>query len=149
MSKPYPSALDLAIAQADEKHETAQKALALARNRLRSSQATYDTLDHFRGDYANRLRGVTHAATDTLGNYHRFLGKLGQALHSQQQDLARAGQAVEQSQHSWFAALRRLRAMELLRERRAAAAEARAKRLEQKQSDEFAARSTRRLRRHD
>lgn len=149
MSKAHPSALELAIAQADEKHEAAQKALALARNRLRNSQATYATLDNFRGDYANRLRAVTHAAKDTLGNYHRFIGKLEQALHSQQQDVARADQAVEQSEHTWSAARRRLKAMELLRDRRAAAAQAREKRLEQKQSDEYAARSTRRLHRHD
>ena len=144
-----PSALELAIASAADRHQASEQALGKARNRLRTSEATYATLDSFRGEYANRLRGLTRLETDALGNYHRFLGKLGHALHSQKNDVDQAGVAVEQSQHNWFATLQRLKAMELLRDRRAAAEQLRLNRLEQKQSDEFAARSARRLRTHD
>ncbi len=143
------SALELAIAGAAEKRQAAEKALGHARNRLRASEATYATLDTFRGEYANRLRGLTRFDTGALGNYHRFLGKLGQALDSQRNDVNQARHAVEQSQHTWLASLQRLKAMTLLRDRRAAAAQISLKRLEQKQSDEFAARSARRLRRND
>ncbi len=144
MSKTNPSALELAIAGAAERHRASEKTLGQARSRLRASEATYDTLDNFRGEYANRLRGVTRFDTNTLGNFQRFLGKLGQALDSQKSDVSKAGHAVEQSCDVWFATLKRLKAMELLRDRRTAAAQLRLKRLEQKQSDEFAARSARR-----
>ncbi len=146
MSQSARSALDLAIDSAAEKHEASEKALGEARRRLRTSQATYSTLDNFRGEYAGRLRGVTRLTTSTLGNFHRFLGKLGQALDSQLNDVNQAGQAVTQGQQAWSATLQRLKAMELLRERRAAAAQLRERRQEQKQSDEYAARSARRLR---
>jgi flagellar FliJ protein len=149
MSNANRSALELAIAGAADKHQASEQALGRARNRLRTSEATYATLDSFRGEYANRLRGINRLETDALGNYHRFLGKLGHALDSQQNDVDQAGVAVEQSQHTWFATLQRLKAMELLRDRRAAAEPARPKRLEQKQTDEFAARSARRLRSND
>lgn len=139
------SPLQLAIERAAEKHQASEKALGQAQNRLRTSQATYTTLDNFRGEYANRLRGVTRVQTGALGNYHRFLGKLGQALQSQRNDVDQASHAVEQNRQDWFATLQRLKAMELLLERRAAAADARLKRQEQKQSDEYAARSARRL----
>jgi len=143
------SALDVAIAGAAEKHQASEQALGRARNRLRASEATYTTLGSFRAEYANRLRGATRLETDALGNFHRFLGKLGHALESQKNDVAQAGHAVEESQRAWFASLQRLKAMELLRARRAAADQLRLKRLEQKQSDEFAARSARRLRTGD
>lgn len=149
MSKANPSVLELAISSAADKHQASEKALGQARQRLRTAEGTYATLESFRGEYANRLRGVTRFDTQGLGNYHRFLGKLQQALNSQQQDVNQAGAAVTQSRDAWFATLQRLKAMELLRERRAAAAQLREKRLEQKQSDEYAARSARRLRHQD
>jgi flagellar FliJ protein len=145
MRKDDLSVLALAIAGAAEKHQATEKALGQARNRLRTAEATYATLDSFRGEYANRLRGLTRFDTNALGNYQRFLGKLGQALDSQQHDVSQAGQAVAQSRDAWFATLQRLKAMELLRDRRAAAAQLRLKRQEQKQSDEYAARRARHL----
>lgn len=146
MSKPNSSALDLAINIASEKHETSEKALGQARTRLRTAETTYTTLNSFRGEYAGRLRSVTRFADDKLGNYHRFLGKLSVALDSQKRDVDQAEHVVEQQKNAWFATLKRLKAMELLRDRRAAAAEKQLKRQEQKQSDEFAARSARRSR---
>lgn len=148
MSHPQPSALELAIAMAAQKHLASERALGNARNRLRSAESTYTTLETFRGEYASRLRSATHFKKDTLGNYHRFLGKLSMALDSQKNDVDSAGQAVAQQQSAWFASLQRLKAMELLRSRRAATAQTRLKRQEQKQSDEFAARSARRSQRH-
>jgi flagellar FliJ protein len=149
MSQAKPTALDLAIAGAAEKHQAAEKALGQARNRLRSSEATYNILDTFRNEYANRLRGVTRFNTDALGNFHRFLGKLGHAVDTQRSDITQVGCEVERTRQAWSASLQRLRAMELLRERRAAAAQLHLKRLEQKQTDEFAARTARRIPRYD
>jgi len=144
MSQSPNSALDLAIAKAAEEHQAAEQALALARGRLRAAETTYATLSNFNGEYEGRLRGVNRLSKDSLGNYHRFLDKLALALDSQRNDVDQAGQAVAQQKTAWFASLRRLKAMELLRERRAAAARTKIMRLEQKQSDEFAARSSRR-----
>lgn len=149
MSNPQPSALDLAIDMASEKHAASEKALVNARARLRSAESTYSTLNAFRGEYAARLRGVTQFNKDALGNYHRFLGKLETALDSQKSDVKQASEAVVQQQSEWFCTLRRLKAMELLRNRRAATVQNRLKRQEQKQTDEFAARSARRSQRHD
>jgi flagellar FliJ protein len=148
MSAGQSRALDLAIAQAADKHQAAEKALGQARNRLRSAEATYGTLNGFCGEYAGRLRGINRFSKDSLANYHRFLGKLGHALASQKIDVDAAGHAVSQQQAAWQDALRRLKAMELLRDQRAAAALARQQRQDQKLTDEFAARSTRRITRH-
>lgn len=148
MSTPHPSALDLAISHAADRHLASEKELAQARKRLRSAENTYSTLDNFRGEYACKLRGVKQLNTDTLGNYHRFLGKLSLALQSQQQDVTQAGQALQQQQKDWSESLRKLKAMELLRNRRAVAAQSHVKRQEQKQSDEFATRGARRGRSH-
>lgn len=140
MSQAKTSALDLAIAQAAEHHLAAEKTLAGARTRLRSAQSTWTTLDTYRGEYAKRLRAISTSNKDTLGNYHRFLDKLTVALDTQQQDVNQAEQTVNEQQTRWFHTLRRLKSMELLRSRRAAAAQAKIMRQEQKQSDEFAAR---------
>jgi flagellar FliJ protein len=143
MSNGANTALDLAIDQASEKHTASEKALAYARTRLSAAESTYATLHGFRGEYAQRLRGINAFSKDALGNYHRFLGKLSLALDNQQKDRDQAAQTVEQRTQEWFATLQRVKAMELLRNRRAAALEQQLKRQEQKQSDEFAARSAR------
>jgi len=148
MNSPNPSALDLAIAKAAENHVASEKALAHARTRLKSAESTFTTLDRYRGEYAGRLRDITQVSKDALGNYHRFLGKLSLALDSQKHDVDHAGRVVEEQKRGWIATLQRLKAMELLRNRRAAIAQNHLKRQEQKQSDEFAARSARRFQRH-
>lgn len=148
MGRANTSALDLAIAQAADQHLAAEKALADARNRLRTAESTWTTLDTYRGEYAKRLRGISTSNRDTLGNYHRFLDKLSAALDTQQQDVLQAEQAVAGQQARWSQTLRRLKSMELLRNRRAAAAQAQLIRQEQKQSDEYAARIARRSQGH-
>ena len=142
------AALDIVIARAAENHQAAEKELVRARARLQSAEATFSTLENYRGEYANKLRGVTHFRTDSLGNYHRFLGRLSLALHSQKHDIVQAGKAVELQQKDCFESLRKLKAVELLRNRRASVAQAHAKRQEQKQSDEFATRSVQHNRRY-
>jgi flagellar FliJ protein len=148
MSTGRPTALDLAIARAADMHQASEKALSQSRNRLRSAVATYGTLSAYCGEYAGRLRGMGRFSKDALSNYHRFLGKLDHALASQKNDVETAGQAVSQQQAAWQASLRRLKAMEWLRDQRAAAALGRQQRLEQKRTDEFAARGARRTTRH-
>lgn len=140
MNRTNTSALELAIAQAAEQHLAAEKALAGARSRLRHAKSTWTTLDTYRGEYAKRLRGISTSNRDALGNYHRFLDKLAAALDTQQQDVHQAEQAVNEQQARWSQSLRRLKSMELLRNRRIAAAQIQIMRQEQKQSDEFAAR---------
>ena len=144
MSTPHPTPLDLAISQAAKARLAAERELAAARTRLQSAEMTYSTLDNYRGDYAKRLRSVTQAETPTLGNFHRFLDKLSLALQSQQHDVARAESNVAYQQSGYFESLKRFKAMEQLRSRRAATAMSRQNRQEQKQSDEFAAHTVRR-----
>lgn len=144
MSQTHATALDLAIAQAAERHLRCEKALASAQTRLRNAKTTFNTLDAYRAEYANRLRSMTHATKDGLANHRRFLDKLATAMDQQQQDVDNADQALMHRQSDWFVSLQKLKAMELLRSHREAAAQIRLKRLEQKQSDEFAARRLRR-----
>lgn len=144
MSNPNTTALDAAIAQAAERHRMAEKALAQAHAKVRTAQSTYHTLDVYRAEYAGRLRHISSATLDALGNHRRFLDKLGLALDQQQQGVVQATEALAHQQEAWANAMRKLKAMELVRERRAAAARSAQKRLEQKQSDEYAARAVRR-----
>lgn len=144
MSQARSTALDVAIAKAAERHQHAEKALANAQAKLRGAQSTYGTLEAYCGEYAGRMRQVTTATRDALTNHRRFLDKLGLALDQQKQGVEQAGAALSHQQDAWFTSMRKLKAMELLRDRRTAAAQASLKRVEQKQSDEFAARSARR-----
>ena len=74
-------------------------------------------------------------------------GRLSLALQGQEHDVTQAGQVVERQRHDCFESLRKLKAVELLRNRRAAAAQNVLKRQEQKDADEFATRSACRNRR--
>lgn len=145
MTPTQPSALDLAITQAAQRHLRTEKALAGAQSRLRHAQSTLQTLDAYRTEYANRLRSITHATRDALANHRRFLDKLSVALKQQQYDVDQAAQALAHQQAEWTTSMRKLKAMELLRNRRAAASALRLRRVEQKQTDEFAARRLRRF----
>lgn len=136
------SALELVIARAAEKHQASEQALSRARNRLQSSEAMLSQLGNYRGEYVNRLSALKQFTPDKLGNYHRFLGRLSLAMESQTHDVAQAGEMVERKQNDCLESLRRLKAVELLRNRRATAADNALRRQEQKDSDEFATRST-------
>jgi flagellar FliJ protein len=144
VSTPRQSALDLAIEQATQRHLGEEKALAGARTQLHNAQTTHATLDAYRAEYAGRLRHVATATQQALLNHRRFLDKLTLALDQQQHEVDVAGEAVVRQQAAWLESMRKLKAMELLRSRRAAAEQHRLRRIEQKQSDEFAARGIRR-----
>lgn len=144
MSKPHLAALDVAIAQAAQRHRHAEKALANAHAKVRTAQSTYHTLDAYRAQYAGRLRHITSTTKDALANHQRFLDKLGFAIDQQQQSVVQANEVLAHQQQAWSNSMRKLKAMELVRERRLTEALNAQKRLEQKQSDEFAARAARR-----
>lgn len=148
MSSANTTALDVAITQAAERHRLAEKAMAQAHAKLRSAQSTFHTLDTYRAEYAGRLRHITSATKDALINQRRFLDKLGLALEQQREGVVQANAALAHQQEAWANAMRKLKAMELVRDRRLAAALGAQKRQEQKQSDEFAARAVRRAQMH-
>jgi flagellar FliJ protein len=133
-------ALGAALKLAAERHAAAEKLLAQAHARVNDARKTLDTLTHYRGDYANRWRTLTQADSAALANFRRFLHKLDEAIGAQQQEAQKSADGLHAAQHQWNETRRRNRSLELLIERRHAVVLQRERKLEQKSSDEFAAR---------
>jgi flagellar FliJ protein len=135
-----PQALGAALQLAAERHAAAEKLLAQAHARVNDARRTLDTLTRYRGDYAERWRTLTHADSAAIANFRRFLFKLDDAIAAQQLETQKCTEALHAAQHQWNDSRRRIRSLELLVERRQAVVLQRERKLEQKSSDEFAAR---------
>lgn len=140
-------ALGAALELAAERHAAAEKLLAQAHARVNDARRTLDTLTRYRGDYAARWRSLTEADSVALSNFRRFLLKLDEAVSAQQQESRKCTETLHASQAHWSETRRRLKSLELLVDRRLAMQRQRESRLEQKASDEFAARRSRDTRR--
>lgn len=140
-------ALAAALELAAEHHSAAEKRLAQAHTRVNDARRTLDTLSRYRGDYAARWRSITEADAAALANFRRFLLKLDEAVLTQQQEAQKCTESLHAAQAQWNQTRRRIKSLELLIDRRQAAQRLRDNRLEQKSSDEFAARRSRDARR--
>lgn len=133
-------ALGAALQLAAERHAAAEKLLAQAHARVNDARKTLDTLTHYRGEYANRWRTLTQADSAALANFRRFLHKLDDAISAQQQESQKCADSLHAAQHQWNETRRRIRSLELLIDRRQSVILKREQKLEQKSTDEFAAR---------
>lgn len=133
-------ALGAALKLAGERHAAAEKHLGQAHARVNDARKTLDTLTRYRGEYANRWRTLTQADSAALANFRRFLHKLDDAIAAQHQESQKCAEALDAAQQQWNETRRRIRSLELLIERRQAVVLKREQKLEQKSTDEFAAR---------
>jgi len=133
-------ALGAALKLAAERHTAAEKLLAQAHARVNDARKTLDTLTQYRGEYANRWRTLTQADSAALANFRRFLHKLDDAISAQQQEAQKCAESLHAAQQQWNETRRRIRSLELLVDRRQTVILKREQKLEQKSTDEFAAR---------
>lgn len=137
------AAIRLALDLARQREDGASRVLARAAGDLRQAESTLGTLRRYSADYATRWRGQTVDTPIAHANFHRFLGKLDEAVGAQAAETSQRERSAAQARDGWQDAHRKVRSLELLLEKRRNAALHRQERQAQKLNDEFAARSVR------
>lgn len=117
--------------------------LRQAQQGVQQALATLERLTQFRADSLARSAagtlGVTH--TQALQQQQRFVSRLDEAVAQQREELALRQAHAETQQQELVKCQQRMLAFETLAKRRANERERKAQRLQQRQSDEFAARA--------
>ena len=130
--------------------DLAQKARDDAATRLGSLNAEVarqeqklEMLLQYREEYRGRFRGTVHQDVNTAAwmNLQQFLGKLDEAIEQQRAACAMAKQAVVRGQNDWQSKQVQVKAFDKLEQRHHAVQAERSKKMEQRATDEFAARS--------
>jgi flagellar FliJ protein len=105
------------------------------------AQQKLDLLLEYRDEYQQRLRTSTLQDVASLRNFHGFLAKLDEAVEHQRATCLTHRQAVQRGQRDWQSKQVKVNAFGTLEERHDAAQAERLKKLEQRATDEFAARA--------
>ena len=137
------AALDVALDLARERLVQCERALAAANAALQDANSKLVVLETYAGDYLQRMRATVASDIPTMLNTRAFVAKLNVAVDAQRNEHLRLEKMAAVAQENWKEARKRERSIEILKERRATQHEQRVARSEQKQSDEFAARSAR------
>ena len=108
--------------------------------RLTDAQAQLALLRQYAADYAQRAQSGCGGDGDPTAraNWHRFSLKLEEAIAAQAAEAASRAQQLAAAEVEVQAALRKLKSLQALAERRQLAEQAAALRLDQKQTDEIA-----------
>jgi flagellar FliJ protein len=114
-----------------------------AQRRAADAEKKLQLLEGYRADYETRQRSLERTDVLALSNLHAFVAKLRAAIDRQQREVQTACAESIAAHAEWMQARQRLKSLEVLLERREAAARAHAARLQQKQQDEMAARLAR------
>ncbi len=133
------SLIDFARVQRDEALSRLAATLACARE----SSSRLALLLEYRGEYIARFAADSRKgmAALQLRNYFGFLNKLDAAIRQQQHDVSTENARVDHSREAWRSRESRLQGYAALQARRGAEHALRARRDEQKQTDEHAAQS--------
>ena len=102
-----------------------------------------EMLLQYREEYRGRLRDTLNQDVHTAAwmNLQQFIGKLDEAIEQQRAACAMAKQAVGRGQSEWQSKQVQVKAFDKLEQRHHAVQTERAKKFEQRATDEFAARS--------
>ena len=102
-----------------------------------------EMLIQYREDYRGRVRGTVNRDVHTAGwmNLQQFIAKLDDAIEQQRTAIAMAQAAVARGQTDWQEKQVKVKAFDKLEQRHDARQAERMKKLEQRATDEFAARS--------
>ena len=123
--------------------DTAERHLQKLADQTRQAEEKLQQLEGFRGEYQQRLQQSTAQGMHALmwRDYQAFLGKLDAAIAQQSQEVERCRARWEAGRQQWLARRQRSRAFDTLAERHQSAENQREDRREQKETDEFAAKS--------
>ena len=130
---------DLAIKASDD--------AALQLGRLNAEVAKHEQqlqmLLQYREEYRDRVRGTVNRDVHTAAwmNLQRFVAKLDEAIEQQRTACAMANAAVARGQTDWQEKQVKVKAFDKLEQRHDAKLAERMKKIEQRATDEFAARS--------
>lgn len=128
--------------RAEEATQEALRRFSDAQSTCRESETRLGLLERYRDEYQAKLDAATRSGVSAieLSNFRAFLARLEEAIAQQNADVAHWQAAAARSRADWQEAERRARSYAVLNGRRAEQARGVAARVEQKQSDEFAAR---------
>jgi flagellar export protein FliJ len=137
------SALATLIALSNKASEDAAVRLGAAQRTSADAQQKLDLLTQYRDDYAARCQISLNAGIGTaqLENFQAFMHKLEHAIAGQQKVLDDAHARVAHARTAWMQCEQKKMSFTTLAERAAHTALQRELKRDQKQNDEFAARS--------
>jgi flagellar FliJ protein len=137
------SALATLIELANKASDDAAKRLGAAQRASADAQQKLDLLSQYRDDYTVRCQSSLNAGIDTaqLANFHAFMAKLDHAIGGQQTILDDTQARVAQARGAWLACEQKKMSFTTLADRAGLALLRREHKRDQKQNDEFAARS--------
>jgi flagellar FliJ protein len=130
---------ELAVRASDD----AATRLGVLNAEVAKQQQQLEMLLQYREEYRGRVRGTMNRDVHTAAwmNLQQFLGKLDDAIEQQRAACESAKQAVVHGQNDWQAKQVKVKAFDKLEQRHEAVQAGRMKKLEQRATDEFAARS--------
>ncbi len=132
------------IQLAIEKRDLAARALAGSRQQADDAKRKLEMLSNYHRDYLARMHQADGSgATDPvrIANFRAFTDKLEQALKQQERETEACESYANACFHRLHAEEKKLKALQMAQGRRADEARRGAARVEQKRSDEFAARA--------
>jgi flagellar protein FliJ len=134
--------LETLQSRAEDATTTAMAKLAEMLAGLRDSESRLAMLHRYRDEYRTKMENASRNGVSVieLNNFRTFLARLEEAVAQQQADVNHWQAAVDRSREFWREAERRSRSYGVLNDRRHERERDAAERVEQKQSDEFAAR---------
>jgi flagellar FliJ protein len=137
-----PSALNTLIELAATETEEAAKRLGLAIRAGDEAQDKLNLLLQYREDYAARFQADLAKGLTAMGyrNFQVFLEKLDGAITGQQQAVHAAQKRIDQARSAWQAGERKRMSYSTLADRAHKVAQHKEQRLDQKMTDEQAAR---------
>lgn len=141
MSEPFRLKVvqDLAQQQSDR----AAVALGMLNADVAKARAKLDMLIGYRDEYRERFRNSVNQDVHCAGwlNFQQFLSKLDEAIEHQRSAVLACQEAAHRGQREWQSKQTQVKAYATLAERHALAQADRQKRLDQRITDEYAARS--------
>jgi len=141
MTKPFSlqTVLELMQTRADDATQMLARLIASERN----AKDKLDMLQKYRDDYASkfRLAAQNGLSPGEWRNYQEFLNRLDEAIDAQSRAVALQAQRTASGQSHWQQQRMKLKAFDTLSERHYASENALELKREQKNQDEFAARS--------
>jgi len=143
MSKPFSLQPLLGLMQTRTDEATRRLGKLIAEER--SAQSRLELLEQYREEYSQRFRESSQNGMSPLAwrNFQDFMARIDEAIGQQRGIVATSRENTAAGQAHWQAQNTRLKAIDTLSDRHQASERYREGKLEQKQQDEFAARSQR------
>ena len=128
---------------AQKESDSAAAQLGALNGEVSKAEAKLNMLLSYREEYRNRYRSSMHQDVHSAGwkNFQQFLEKLDEAIEQQRAAVAASRQAVHRGQREWQARQIEVKAYDTLEQRHRKVQADRLKKLDQRVTDELAARA--------